>query len=106
MPEKKAEIILKVAQAIGTKLDMPELLAALHDSLIPVIHFDAAAIVILSGEDVKIHSAHIEGLVRSKNENVEKALNRFAASIEVARPPMTLRVEDHPLSVIMNTGQP
>lgn len=29
MPEKRAAIILKVAQAIGTQLDMPELLAAL-----------------------------------------------------------------------------
>ena len=106
MPERKAEIILKVAQAIGTQLDMAELLAALNDSLTPVIHFDAVAIVILDGEAVKVHWAHVEALTRSRGESVESALNRFASSMKIEAPPMTLRVADHPVSVIMKTGHP
>ena len=41
MPEKKAKIILKIAQAIGTQLEISELLAALNETLKPIVHFDA-----------------------------------------------------------------
>ena len=47
MPEKKAKLILEVAQAIGTQLEMCELLAALNNTLKPMVHFDAVAIMIL-----------------------------------------------------------
>ena len=47
MPEKKAQIILEVAQAIGTHLEMSELLASLKEALTPIVYFDAIAIVIL-----------------------------------------------------------
>jgi formate hydrogenlyase transcriptional activator len=106
MTEKRAEIILEVARAIGTQLDMPELLAALNETLTPIVHFDAVGIVILKGEAVTVHWAHVEGLARSAGETVESALDRFALNSKVERPPMTLQVNDHPVSVIMKTGQP
>ena len=54
MPEKKAQIILEVAQAIGNQLEMSELLASLNEALTPIVHFDAIAIVILEGETVTV----------------------------------------------------
>src|SRR5262245_32323358 len=106
MPEKRAAIILQVAQAIGTQLDMPELLAALNETLAPIVHFDAASIVIIEGEAVKVHWAHIDGLTRSSGETVESALNRYASTINVEPPPTALHLKDHPVSVILKTGQP
>jgi len=62
MPEKRAQIILEVAQAIGNQLEMPELLASLNVALSPIVHFDAIAILILEGDVIKAHWAHIEGV--------------------------------------------
>ena len=50
MPEKRAQIILDVAQVIGNQLEMSELLGSLNEALTPIIHFDAIGIVILKGE--------------------------------------------------------
>src|SRR5215468_4086646 len=100
MPQKKAEIILKVAQAIGTQLDMPELLAALKETLSPIIHFDAVSIVILDGDIVRVHWAHVDGLPCSAGETVESALKRLASSLNVDPVPMTLPVRTHPISII------
>jgi formate hydrogenlyase transcriptional activator len=106
MPEKKAAIILKVAQAIGTQLDMPELLAVLNETLTPIVHFDAVGIVILKGEAVTVHWAHVEGLTHSAGETVESTLNRYASSIRVEPLPTMLQVNDHPIGVILKTRQP
>jgi transcriptional regulator with GAF, ATPase, and Fis domain len=61
MPETKAQIIVDVAEAIGSQLEMSELLASLNGVLTPIIPFDAIAIVILEGETVTVHWAHVEG---------------------------------------------
>ena len=52
MPEKKAQIILELAQAIGDQLGMSELLAALNAALSSCIHFDAITIMLLEGDTV------------------------------------------------------
>ena len=106
MPERKAEIILQVAQAIGTQLDMSELLAALKETLAPILHFDAVAIVILDGDVVRVHWAHVAGLPCTAGETIEAALKRLASSLDVEAVPLTLPVSTHPISMIMKTGQP
>ena len=45
MPEKRAQIILEVAQVIGNQLEISELLGSLNRALTPIIHFDAIGIV-------------------------------------------------------------
>jgi transcriptional regulator with GAF, ATPase, and Fis domain len=59
MPEKKAQIILEVAQAIGTQLEMSDLLAALNNTLKPIVHFDAISILILKGKTVTPYGVHV-----------------------------------------------
>jgi len=54
MPEKKAKLILEVAQAIGAQLEMADLLAALNKTLKPIVHFDAVAIMLLEGDAIGI----------------------------------------------------
>jgi formate hydrogenlyase transcriptional activator len=106
MPEKRAKIILEVAQAIGNQLEMPDLLASLNHALTPIVHFDAVAIVIREGDTITSHWGHIEGVSRRPGESVEGFVNRYASSIKVDPPPMQLPVSQHPLSEIMKSGEP
>jgi formate hydrogenlyase transcriptional activator len=106
MPEKKAKLILEVAQAIGSQLEMADLLAALNNTLKPIVHFDAVAIVILEGEVVRMHWAHVEGILRQAGECFESAITRYASTIKVEPPPTKLPVPHHPISEIMKSGRP
>jgi formate hydrogenlyase transcriptional activator len=106
MPEKKAQIILEVAQAIGNQLEVSELLASLNEALTPIVHFDAIAIGILQGGAVTSCWAHVEGVSRQPGESVESLVDRYASSIKVDPPPMKLPVGQHPISEIMKTGEP
>src|SRR5580765_914877 len=106
MPEKRAKLILEVAQAIGTQLEMAELLASLNDTLKPIVHFDAVAIMILEGDVVRIHWAHLEGVPRKAGECFESVVTRYASTIKAEPPPMTLPVTRHPISEIMKSGRP
>jgi formate hydrogenlyase transcriptional activator len=106
MPEKKAKLILEVAQAIGTQLEMSDLLAALNNTLKPIVHFDAVSIVILEGDVVRVHWAHLEGVPRNAGECFESVVTRYASTIKAEPPPMTLPVTHHPISEIMKSGRP
>ena len=106
MPEKKAQIILDVAEAIGNQLEMSELLASLNEVLTPIVCFDAIAIVILEGETVAVHWAHVAGVTRQPGESVESFLDRYASHIKVDSPPMNVPVSEHPISEIMKSGEP
>jgi formate hydrogenlyase transcriptional activator len=106
MPEKKAQIILEVAQAIGDQLEVSELLASLNEALTPIVHFDAIAIVILEGESVTSYWAYFEGVSRQPSESVKSLVDRYASSIMVDPPPMKLPVSHHPISEIMKNGEP
>jgi formate hydrogenlyase transcriptional activator len=106
MPEKKAQIILEVAQGIGHQLEMPELLGSLNKALTPIVHFDAISIVILEGETITAHWAHIEGVSRQPGESVESYVDRYASHNKVDSPPMKVPVSEHPISEIMKSGEP
>ena len=106
MPEKRAQIILEVAQAIGNQLEMPDLLASLNVALSPIVHFDAIAILILEGDSVKAHWAHIEGVPRNIDDCFESLVARYASSIDADPPPSKLTASQHPISEIMISGQP
>jgi formate hydrogenlyase transcriptional activator len=106
MPEKEAQIILEVAQAIGTQLEMTDLLAALNNTLKPIVHFDAVGIVILEGDVVSVHCAHLEGVPRNTGECFESVVTRYGSTIKVEPLPMKLPVSDHPIREIMKSGRP
>jgi formate hydrogenlyase transcriptional activator len=106
MPEKRAKLILEVAQAIGTQLEMSDLLAALNDTLKPIVHFDAVAIMILEGDAIGIQWAHLEGFPRKVGECFESVVTRYASAIKVEPPPIKLPVTHHPICEIMKSGRP
>ena len=104
--ESNAQVILAVAKAIGALLELPDVLAALTETLAPIVHFDAVAIGILEGETVRIHWAHVAGLTRNARESAESIAARYSSSIAAEPPPMKLPASCHPISEIMKTGQP
>ena len=106
MPEKRAKLILEVAQAIGTQLEMADLLAALNETLKPIVHFDAVAIMILEDNAIGIQWAHLDGFPRKAGECSESVVTRYASAIKVEPPPMKLPVTNHPISEIMKSGRP
>ena len=103
MPEKKAQIILEVAEAIGTHLQVFELLAALNEKLKPIIYFDAIGIGVLEDEVLRIYSIHLESTRRVEGESLQSLMDRHAPEIEH---PLRLAVNDHPVSNMMHLAQP
>ena len=106
MPEKKAQIILELAQAIGDQLGMSELLAALNAALSSCIHFDAITIMLLEGDTVSSYCAHAEGFARLPGESLEAFVDRYASIMKVEPPPLKLSVSHHPISEMIKSPTP
>jgi hypothetical protein len=103
MPEKRAQIILEVAEAIGTHLRVFELLAALNEKLKPIVCFDAIGIGVVEDEGLRIYSIHLESTQRGEGESLQSLMDRHAPEIEH---PLRLALSDHPVSDMMRLVQP
>jgi len=106
MPEKKAQIILELAQAIGDQLGMSELLAALNAALSSCVHFDAITIMLLEGDTISSYCAHAEGFARLPGESLEVFVDRYASTMKVEPPPLKLSVSQYPISEMMKSATP
>jgi formate hydrogenlyase transcriptional activator len=98
-----ARIILNVAKAIGAHLEMPELLAALNETLEPIIHFDAVGVSVVDGDLLKPYSAHIEGFPRKPGESLASFIKRFSPNIDH---PLKHDVCEHPVSEMFASHKP
>jgi len=101
--EANAQIILEVAKAIGAHLEMPEVLAALNETLEPIIHFDAVGVSVVDGDLLKPYSAHIEGFPRMPGESLASLIKRFSPNIDN---PLKHYVCDHPVSEMFASRKP
>jgi hypothetical protein len=79
--EANAQIILRVAKAIGALLDLSDVLAALVETLKPMVHFDAVSIGILERNEVRLYSTYIEGLPRKAGEPLDGLVARQASAL-------------------------
>ena len=98
-----AQIILEVAKAIGAHLEMPEVLAALNETLEPIIHFDAVGVSVVDGDFLKPYSAHIEGFPREPGESLASLIKRFSPNIDN---PLKHDVCEHPVSEMFALPKP
>src|SRR5581483_6288896 len=106
MAETNAQVILKVAQAIGAHLELSEVLESLITTLNPIVHFDAVAIAILEGEMIRIQSAHVEGFARQAGESVGSLVARYASDAKSEPPPIKMPASAHPISEIIKSREP
>jgi len=98
-----AQIILEVAKAIGAHLEMPEVLAALNETLEPIIHFDAVGVSVVDGGFLQPYSAHIEGFPREPGESLASLIKRFSPNTDNL---LKQDVCDHPVSEMFALPKP
>src|ERR1700741_3087576 len=79
--EANAQIILRVAKAIGALLDLSDVLAALIETLKPIVHFDGISIGILEGKEVRLYSPYLEGVPRKSGESLDDFVARQVSEI-------------------------
>jgi formate hydrogenlyase transcriptional activator len=89
--ETGAQLVLRVAKAASTHLDLGDVLESLIAGLKPQVRFDAVAVLILDGDYIRMHSAHIEGMPRSPGESMFSLLSRRALELKLD-PPETRRL--------------
>ena len=108
--EANAQIILTVAKAIGALLDLSDVLAALIETLKPIVHFDAVSIGILEGKEVRLYSTYLEGIPRKSGESLDDFVARQVSDtqsdIKVECLPLRRPLSHHPLSETITSGEP
>ena len=92
LTETNAQVILQVVKAIGALRELPDVLAVLTETLNPIVQFHAVSIVILEGEEVRVHWAHVKGVPRRAGDFIESMVARYSSRIQVGPPPMRLPV--------------
>jgi formate hydrogenlyase transcriptional activator len=106
-PEVRAQLILDVAKAASSHLELSEVLESLIVSLKPTIPFDAIAVIVIEGEYARLHSLHVERVGRRPGEPAESVVARFTASLN--QPPMPVikqRLKEHHVSEVASTLKP
>ena len=99
--EANAQIILGVAKAISAHLEMPEVLAALNETLKPIIHFDAVSVSVIEGDFIKAYSGHVEGFPRNPGESLASWVKRYCGDS-----PLTYQTSEHPVSEMFASRKP
>src|SRR5215813_11034896 len=102
-----AQLILEVAKAASSHLELADVLESLIVALKPIIRFDAVSVFVIEGEFIRLHSLHVERVGRKPGETVESVAARAAASVN--RPPKPLvkhPIEQHHMSVVASSRKP
>jgi formate hydrogenlyase transcriptional activator len=99
-------VILEVAKAISAHLELSDLLGALHNTLKPMVEFDAIGVVVRDGDYAKLHSVYIQGFQREGRETVQSMLERKASELKLEPLSARVPINDHYLSAVLKSGRP
>jgi formate hydrogenlyase transcriptional activator len=106
-PEVRAQLILEVAKAAGSHLELPEVLESLIVALKPTSRFDAISVFVIEGEYARLHSLHVERVGRRPGESVDSVVARAASSVNQSpKPVVKQRLSEHHVSVVASTLKP
>src|SRR3989442_15237371 len=83
-----AQLILEVAKAASSHLELAEVLESLIVALKPTIRFDAISVAVIEGEYARLHSLHVERVGRRPGESVESVVARAASSLNLPAKPV------------------
>src|SRR5438552_6548762 len=102
-----AQLILEVAKAASSHLELAEVLEALIVALKPTSRFDAISVFVIEGEYARLHSLHVERVGRRPGESVESVVARAASSVnQPVKPVMKQRLSEHHVSEVASTLRP
>src|SRR5205823_957001 len=105
--QSSAQLIIDVAKAAGSHLDLAEVLESLIGALKPTIRFHAIAVFVIEGENTRLHSLHVEGVGRKPGESVESVVARAASSAHVPpKPVLRQPLSEHHVSEVLSTREP
>jgi formate hydrogenlyase transcriptional activator len=107
--QSRAQLILDVAKAASSHLELSAVLESLIVSLKPTTRFDAISVFVIEGEYVRLQSLHVERVGRRPGESVESVVARAASSANVPVPgkPVTKqRLSEHHVSEVASSRQP
>jgi formate hydrogenlyase transcriptional activator len=104
--ETSVQVILEVAKAIGSHLELTDVLQALLAHLKPTVAFEAVSVVVLDGDYAKLQSLYIEGLERRSHESVQSMLARSIADRNIRPLEARIHVSHHHMSLMMKTLEP
>src|SRR5215475_12518576 len=104
--QSSAQLILDVAKAASSHLDLPEVLEALIVALKPTIRFDGIGVIVIEGQYARLHSLHLEPVGRRPGESVESVLARAAASVQMTPNALKTPLKDHHISAVALSLEP
>src|ERR1700680_2268552 len=104
--ESRAQLILDVAKAAGSHLELAEVLEALIAALKPTSRFDAIAVSVIEGEYARLHSLHLERVGRRPGESVESVLARAASSVHLPPNPVKQSLAEQHSSAVPSSLEP
>lgn len=104
--QSSAQLILEVAKAASSHLELAGVLEALIKALKP-IPFHAISVFVIEQEFVRLHSLYIEGIEQEPGESVESVVARVA-SMSNTPPKGTLRqrLSEHHASAVAESQAP
>src|SRR5229473_7625937 len=106
-PQSSAQLILDVAKAASSHLELSEVLEALIVALKPTSRFDAISVFVIEGEYVRLHSLHVERVGRRPGESVDSVVARAASSVNMpAKPVRKERLSEHHVSEVASSRKP
>src|SRR6266567_5476726 len=102
-----AQLILEVAKAASSHLELSEVLESLIAALKPTSRFDAISVFVIEGEYARLHSLHVERVGRRPGESVDSVIARAASSVNQSpKPVVKQRLSEHHVSVVASTLKP
>src|SRR5438046_1996731 len=102
-----AQLILEVAKAASSHLELPELLESRIVALKPTSRFDAITVFVIEGEYVRLHSLHVERVGRRPGESVESVIARVASTVNPApKPVLKQPLSGHHVSEVASSRKP
>src|SRR2546427_7713623 len=102
-----AQLILDVAKAASSHLELAEVLESLIVALKPTIRFDAIDVFVIEGEYVRLHSLHVERVGRRPGESVESVVARAASSVNLPmKPVLKQRLNEHHVREVASSHKP
>ena len=102
-----AQLILDVAKAASSHLELTEVLESLIAALKPTIRFDAIHVFVIEGDYVRLHSLHVERVGRRPGESVESVVARAASSVNLpVKPVLKQRLSEHHVSEVASSRKP
>src|SRR5262245_24366210 len=106
-PESSAQLILEVAKAAASHLELAAVLESLMTAIKPVISFHALAVYVIEEDYVRLHSLHADGYERRPGEPVASVLARIASSLNVPPKPLVRHpLSEHHVGEVASTGKP